>query len=52
MPPPSLTTPVPEPECNPLVWGDLLTCWIDTVDALRLANVRLEALKTWASEAR
>jgi hypothetical protein len=30
----------------------LLTCWIDTVDALRLANVRLEALKTWASEAR
>lgn len=49
-PPPSLTTAVPEPECNPLVWGDLLTCWVETMDSLRLANVRLQALRTWAAE--
>jgi hypothetical protein len=50
-PPASLTVPAPEPECVPSTWGDLLRCWVDATDALRLANVRLRALQAWAAEA-
>lgn len=50
-PPASLTTAVPEPLCEPAVWADMVSCWVETLDALRLANIRLRALGEWSATA-
>ena len=46
----ALMEAIPEPECEPLTWGDMIACWADALGSLRQCNGRLYSLQEWADD--